>query len=63
MSQDVDGYERMQETLALREMLARGNRQIEAGRVQPAPEVLSRLRERILYDHRTDRPRARPCLE
>ena len=37
--------ERMQESLALLEMLGLGNRQIEAGQVQPAAEVMARIRE------------------
>lgn len=44
--QDIDSYERMQETLALLKMLALGDRQIEAGQAQPAAEVITRLRER-----------------
>ena len=44
--QDIDGYERMQETVALLKMLALGDRQVEAGRVQPAVAVVARLRER-----------------
>ena len=44
--QDIDSYERMQESVALLKMLALGNRQIEAGQVQPAAEVVARLRER-----------------
>ena len=40
----------MQESMALLKMLALGNRQIDAGRVQPAAEVIARLRER----HRAD---------
>ena len=36
----------MQETVALLKMLALGNRQIEAGQVQPAGEVIARLRKR-----------------
>ena len=43
--QDIDSYERMQETLALLKILALGNRQIEAGQVQPAADVIARLRE------------------
>jgi prevent-host-death family protein len=42
--QDIDSYERMQETVALLKMLALGDRQVEAGRVQPA--AAARLRER-----------------
>ena len=43
--QDIDSYERMQETVALLKMLALGDRQVEAGRVQPVAAV-ARLRER-----------------
>ena len=41
-----DSYERMQETVALLEILALGNRQIETGLTQPAADVIARLRER-----------------
>ena len=44
--QDIDSYEQMQETVALLKILALGNRQIEAGQVQPAADVIARLRER-----------------
>ncbi len=44
--QDIDSYEEMQETVALLKMLALGNRQIEAGRVQPASDVIAEIRER-----------------
>ena len=44
--QDIDSYERMQETVALLKILALGNRQIEAGQVEPAAEVITRLRKR-----------------
>ena len=44
--QDIDSYEKMQETLALLKMLALGNRQIEAGEVHDAADVIARLRER-----------------
>ena len=37
-----------QETLALLKILALGERQIEEGKVQPAPEVFRRLRAK--YD-------------
>ena len=39
-------YLKAQETMALLKMLALGNRQIEAGQVQPAEDVIARLRER-----------------
>ena len=44
--QDIDSYERMQETVALLKILALGSRQIEAGQVEPAASVIARLRER-----------------
>ena len=44
--QDIDSFEKTQETMALLKILALGNRQIEGGRVQPAAEVIARLRER-----------------
>ena len=44
--QDIDSYERMQETVALLKILALGSHQIEAGQVEPAANVIARLRER-----------------
>ena len=44
--QDIGSYEQMQETLALLKILALGDRQIAAGEVQPAADVVARLRER-----------------
>lgn len=44
--QDTDSFETTQETMALLKILARGNRQIEAGRVEPAADVMARVRER-----------------
>ena len=44
--QDIDSFETTQETMALLKILALGNRQIEAGQVQPAADVIARLRER-----------------
>lgn len=43
--QDIASYEQTQEAMALLKILALGNRQIEAGKVQPAAKVLKRLRE------------------
>ena len=43
--QDIDSYEQTQETVALLKVLALGIRQVEAGRVQPAADVVARLRE------------------
>ncbi len=40
----TDSHERMQESVALLKMLALGNRQIEAGQVQPAGRVVAQLR-------------------
>jgi len=44
--QGIESYEQTQETLALLKILALGNRQIEAGYVEPAAVVIQRLRER-----------------
>ena len=44
--QDIGSYEEAQETLALLKILALGNRQISEGRVEPAADVIARLRER-----------------
>ena len=38
------------ETLALRKILELGDRQIEAGQVQPAADVFARLRKRYQAD-------------
>lgn len=43
--QDIESYERTQETLALLRVLALGTRQIEAGQVEPAADVVTRLRQ------------------
>ena len=43
---DIGSYERMRETVALLKILVLGNRQIDAGRVQPAAEVIARLQKR-----------------
>jgi prevent-host-death family protein len=48
--QDIESYEQTQETMALLKILALGNRQIEAGKVEPVADVINRLRE-----HRSDR--------
>ena len=44
--QDIASYEQTQETMALLKILALGNRQIEAGKLEPAGSVIKRLRER-----------------
>ena len=43
--QDIAEYERTQQTLALLKILSLGRRQIEEGRVRPAAEVVSAIRE------------------
>jgi len=43
---DVKSYEETQETLALLKILALGHRQIEEGTVQPASDVIARLRQK-----------------
>jgi len=43
--QGVESYEQTQETLALLKILALGTRQIEEGRIHPASEVISELRQ------------------
>lgn len=43
--QDVASYDETQDALALLKILALGNRQIEEGKVQPAAEVIKRLRK------------------
>ena len=42
--QDVQSYERTQETLALLKILALGTRQIEAGEVQPGTAAIKKIR-------------------
>ncbi len=44
--QDIESYEQTQETMALLKILALGTRQIREGKVQPAENVIKRLRER-----------------
>lgn len=44
--QDIESYEQMHETIALLKILALGTRQIEEGKIQPAGEVVERLRDR-----------------
>ena len=43
--QDIESYEKTLETMALLKILALGNRQIDEGKVQPAADVINRLRE------------------
>ena len=44
--QDIDSFEKTQETMALLKILALGNRQIETDQVEAAADVIARLRER-----------------
>ena len=48
--QVIDSHERMQESVALITMLTLGDRQIEAGQVQPAAKVVAQLRDRRQAD-------------
>ena len=43
--QDIESYEQTQETMALLKIVALGNRQIENGKVEPASDVIERLRQ------------------
>jgi prevent-host-death family protein len=43
--QNIENYEQTLETMALLKILALGNRQIEAGKVERAANVIKRLRE------------------
>ena len=43
--QDIKSYEQTQETMAFLKILALGMRQIEEGKVSPAEDVISLLRE------------------
>ena len=44
--QDIESYEQTQDTMALLKILALGTRQIEEGKIQPAEDVIKRLRDR-----------------
>ena len=44
--QDIKSYEQTQETMALLKILALGQRQIEESKVQPAGDVVAKLRNR-----------------
>jgi prevent-host-death family protein len=44
--QNIESYEQTLETMALLKILALGNQQIEAGKVELATEVINRLREK-----------------
>jgi len=44
--QDIDSYEKTQQTMALLKILALGIRQVEGGDVVPANEAIKRVRKR-----------------
>jgi prevent-host-death family protein len=44
--QDIVSFEQTQETMALLKILALGNRQIEAGKIVSAKDVIQRLRDK-----------------
>ena len=46
--QDVKSYEQAQETLALLKILALGQQQVAAGKLQPLTEVAGRLRAGVV---------------
>ena len=43
--QNIDSYVNTRETVALLKILALGSRQVEAGQVQSAADVIARLRQ------------------
>ena len=47
---DIDAYEDLQETMAMLELLAQGNKNLSEKRYRPAEEVLKDFEERIEKD-------------
>jgi prevent-host-death family protein len=47
---DIQAYEDLQETLAMLEMVAQGNKRMAEGKYRPADEVLKEFEERIEKD-------------
>ena len=47
---DIKAYEDLQETMAMLEMIAQGNKDISAKRYRPANQVLDELEKRIEKD-------------
>ncbi|MCL2347277.1 MAG: type II toxin-antitoxin system Phd/YefM family antitoxin [Planctomycetaceae bacterium] len=45
--QDIESFERTQETLKLLKILAIGRRQVEEGKVRPVEDVLAEMRRRM----------------
>lgn len=50
--QDIASYEETQETLALLKLIALGNQDVEAGRIKPVGDVVTRLRNKSTTDER-----------
>lgn len=48
--QDIDSYEQRQETLTLLKVLALRDREVEAGKVRPAADVIAEQCERLRAD-------------
>lgn len=48
--QDIASFEQTQDTLALLKLLALGNRDIEAGHIKPARDVIARLKAKVSGD-------------
>jgi prevent-host-death family protein len=53
---DVHTYEQSQETLALLQILAIGEKQVQAGEVYPLKDVVSKLRSRLTNDSKASSP-------
>jgi prevent-host-death family protein len=47
---DIQAYEELEETLAMLEMMAQGNKSVAEGRYRPADQVLTEFEERIKKD-------------
>ena len=47
---DIQAYEDLQETLAMLEMIAQGNKSMAEGKYRPADQVLKEFEERIEKD-------------
>ena len=47
---DIQAYEELQETLAMLEMVAQGNKSMAEGKYRPADQVLKEFAERIEKD-------------
>ncbi len=45
--QDIASYAESQETLALLQLLALGNKDVEAGKIRPIGEAFTAIRERV----------------